>query len=167
MRCNSIRGLGLSISVILGGLNLASFASAQTITTSPPANATTKHAGCVLALENLRQAHRLLVEADHDYDGHRARAAEEVHKAIRELEGKHQAKRVQLGLAPAAHVVTNNGQRVKQPAIHEPQANSDAQLHRAQAILQGVQTGLNSHHPKAAANVAAAITEITTALALK
>ena len=119
-----------------------------------PANGTTKHT----ALENLRQAHRLLVKADHDYDGHRARAAEEVHKAIRELEGKHHAKKVQTGRGPRCR---HQAPKVKQPAIHEAQASSDAQLRQALTILQGVQAELNSRHPKAAANVTAAIAKST------
>jgi hypothetical protein len=161
MRWNLVRGLGLSISVFLAGLSLASFASAQTVTTTPlPATGTVKHT----ALQSLRQAHKLLVNADHDYDGHRARAAEEVHKAIRELEGTHRAKTVQSGVAP---VVTTKPAKVKQPAIHEPQAVSDGQLAQALTILQGVQTELTSHHPKALANVKAAIGQINTALKLK
>ncbi len=163
MRWNSVRSLGLSISVFLGGLSLASFASAQAIATPPRANGTTKHA----ELESLRQAHRLLVEADHDYDGHRAKAAEAVHKAIKELEGKHHGKKVQPGSAGAAAGVTIKPPKAKLPAIHEAQANSDAQLRQAQAILQEVQAELNSHHPKAAAHTAAAMTEINTALRLK
>jgi hypothetical protein len=57
--------------------------------------------------------------------------------------------------------------KVKQPAIHEAQASSDAQLRQAQAILQTVQSELNSHHPRAAGNVTAAIRDLNTALKLK
>jgi hypothetical protein len=155
-----VRGLGLSISVFLAGLSLASLVSAQPVTTTTSAIGTAKHA----VLQSLRQAHKLLVNADHDYDGHRARAAEEVHKAIRELEGKHRVNKAQTGMAP---VVTTKPAKVRQPAMHESQANSDAQLRQALTILQGVQTELNSHHPKAFANVTAAIGQINTALRLK
>jgi hypothetical protein len=159
-------GLGLTIAVFLGSLSLVSLTSAQTVAT-PPAAGTAKHA----VMESLRQAHRLLVEADHDYDGHRAKAAEAVHRAIRELEGKHHGKKVQsgsvAGAAAGAGAVISKPAKVKQPAVHEAQANSDAQLHQAQAILQQVQTELNSHHPKAAAHTTEAITEITTALSIK
>jgi hypothetical protein len=39
--------------------------------------------------EALHWAHKLLSEADHDYDGHRARAAHEVHLALEELGAHH------------------------------------------------------------------------------
>jgi hypothetical protein len=45
------------------------------------------HGGHGQVREALHRAHHLLVEADHDYDGHRARAAHEVHLAIEELGG--------------------------------------------------------------------------------
>jgi hypothetical protein len=159
MRWNLLRGLGLSISVFFGALNLASWSAAQT-TVAPPASGTQKHA----ALENLRQAHKLLVEADHDYDGHRARAAEEVRKAIRELEGKQRAKKVRTGATPA---VTVKPAKVKQPAMLEPQATSDTQLQQALQLLQAAVPEVNSKHPKAEANVAKAIQELTIALKIK
>jgi hypothetical protein len=112
-------------------------------------------------VKELRAAHKLLAEADRDYKGHRAQAAKEVHKAIKELGGEHHPKKAEAA-APGA-----KPPRVKQPAIHEPQATSDAQLRQAQAILEGVQAELNAHHPKAAANVTAAIAEIKTALSIK
>jgi hypothetical protein len=114
-------------------------------------------------VKELRAAHRLLAEADRDYDGHRARAAEAVHKAIRELVGNHHpAKAAGSGAAGAAAAAVK-----KQPAIHEAQANSDAQLRQAQGILQTVQAELNAHHPKAATHVTLAIGEINTALKIK
>ena len=51
--------------------------------------------------------------------------------------------------------------------MHEPQATSDAQLREAQQLLQGALTQLNGKHPKATANVKAAIAEINMALAIK
>jgi len=149
----------LSISVFLSGLSLASFAAAQT---SPVVTST--HAQLI---HSLRQAHHLLVAADHDYDGHRARAAEEVHKAIKELEGKHNVKGILPGSTSTATVVANKVSKVRQPAMRESQSNSDAQLRQAQAILQGALAELNSHHPRASANVNAAIAQICTALKLK
>lgn len=164
MRWNSIYGLGVSVSVFVGGLCPASLAMAQTAVITPAANGPVKH----VALESLRQAHRLLVEADHDYDGHRARAAEEVHKAIRELEGKkHHPPKVQPGSTPVAPVVTSRPPKLKQAPVHEAQVSSDIQLREALTIVLGAQAEVNSHHPKAAANVAAAIKEINTALKIK
>jgi hypothetical protein len=85
------------------------------------------------------------------------------------LEGKHHGKKVQPGSAAAAGTgaVVSKPAKAKLPAVHEAQANSDAQLHQAQAILQQVQTELSTHHPKAAAHATEAITEITTALSIK
>jgi hypothetical protein len=114
----------------------------------------------------LRAAHKLLVEADHDYSGHRARAAEEVHKAIHELTGPHQPKPSGSGGAPKG-VTANKPSKVSERSDKEPQANSDAQLQQAQSILQSALGEVNARNPKAATNVQAAIAEITTALSLK
>ena len=115
----------------------------------------------------LRAAHKLLVEADHDYSGHRARAAEEVHKAIHELTGPHQPKPSGSGGAPKGAVTANKPSKGSERSDKEPQANSDAQLQQAQSILQSALGEVNARNPKAAANVQAAIAEITTALSLK
>ena len=144
MRRNLICSLGLSISVFVGGLGLASFASAQS-TTAPPASTPAKHA----ALETLRQAHRLL---------------EEVHKAIKDLEGKHAPKNVQPGSAPA---VASQPAKVKQPKMHESQGNSDAQMRQALQLLQTALPQISSKHPHATARVTAAIHEINVALKIK
>jgi hypothetical protein len=130
MRWNIICGLGVSILTFLGAVKIA---SAQTATVPVSATTSAKHA----ALENLRQAHKLLVNADHDYDGHRARAAEEVHKAIRELEGKHRAKKVVSGTG----TVVVKPAKPKQPASHEPQAASDAQLQQGPATAASLDLG--------------------------
>jgi hypothetical protein len=148
--------LGSGILVFVSGLNLA---LAQ-VSTGPLPTVTAKH----LTLEHLRQAHRLLVEADHDYDGHRARAAEELHKAIRELEGKHHANAVQPGIAPT---VTSKPATPNSAAHHESQGNSDAQLRQALQLLQGTMPHLSGNHPKAATRVNAAIREIEISLKLK
>jgi hypothetical protein len=54
-----------------------------------------------------------------------------------------------------------------QPRKHEPQTASDAQLREALQLLQVALTQFNGKHPKATANVEAAIAEINTALAVK
>ena len=145
MRLNWTCGIG--VLTFLFGLALGSTTSAQVVPTTKAE-----------LIQELRSAHKLLVEADHDYDGHRAKAAAEVHKAIRELEGKHHSKK--------PHATVAKTKPAKEPAVHEPQATSDAQLQQAQAILQGVQSKMNSY-PKVTANVTAAITEISTALKIK
>jgi hypothetical protein len=114
-------------------------------------------------LTELHHAHRLLQEANHDYDGHRAKAAEELHKAIKTLEATvphhhHQAQ-------PTAKPV------VKEPAVHEPQAVSDAQLREARKVLKTVEAQLASstelHHQKALVDVAKAIEQIDIALKIR
>ena len=150
-----MQALACRFQFFLGGLGLASLASGQAV-----ANTQSAHAGLI---KTLRQAHELLINADHDYDGHRAKAAEEVHNALKEL-GHHPKK-----------ANTGNGAATKPKAAktgggktHESQATSDAQLQQALQLLQGTLTHLNSgKHPKAAAKVKAAITELNTALKIK
>jgi hypothetical protein len=148
MRSNWIFGLALPVLALFVCAALESTAGAQA--TTPPK--TEKHE----VIKELHAAHKLLVEADHDYDGHRAAAAEAVHKAIKEIEGKHHAKKPHTG-APVA----------KQPKIHEAQSNSDVPMKQALSILQGVQGEVSAKHPKAVEHVSKAIGEINTALKLK
>jgi hypothetical protein len=115
-------------------------------------------------MERLHNAHKLLTEADHDYDGHRAKAAEAVHKAIMELEGKHPAKKTAGGAGAATAV---KPAQPNLPAVHEPQASSDSQLRKAREILDGAEKELQSKHPGASTRVAEAIKEIDIALGIK
>ena len=94
--------------------------------------------------ESLKSAHKLLVEADHDYKGHRAKAAERVHAALKEL-----------GQAPATS--GKGAGRSERSHPHEPQAASDAKLREALSILKGISTSGNSG---VAAHVNGAIKEI-------
>src|SRR5262249_47877629 len=117
----------------------------------------------VQMLQEMHQAHHLLHEANHDYDGHRAKAAEELHKAIKALHATlphHHQK---------AHPLPTLA--VKQPAVHEDQAKSDAQLRDARKILKVVELQLAAstelHHQKAAADVAKAIEQIDVALKIR
>jgi hypothetical protein len=165
MRCNLIHGLGLSISVLLIGAGLPCLTSAQTVATT---SAKTAHSALI---KELRQAHELLAHADHDYDGHRAKAAEEVHKALVDLGYHHHKKAASPTTVVNGTVAPSSGKaavHTSQPKMHEPQRASDAQLRQALQILQGSLTTLHSgKHPKAAANVNAAIAQINTALSLK
>jgi hypothetical protein len=136
MQRNIAHAIGL---MILGVL--ATGTSAQT--TSQEASAT--------VLEDLKKAHHLLVEAIHDYDGHRAKAAHEVHKAMKELGYEHKA-----GAKSGA-----------KGSVKEDQAASDAKLREAHELLRKAETYLTKHHPKAHANVHAAIGEISIALKIK
>ena len=101
-----------------------------------------------MAIKELHKAHHLLAEADHDYGGHRAKAAEEVHKALKEL--GHAKPHV-----PGAGKPKSGG---------EPQAVSDGQLREAQQMLKDALPHLNKNHPRAHANIEAAIAQITLAL---
>ena len=147
--------IGLSISMFFAGL--ASTALAQATPTTPSA------AGLI---KTLKKAHHLLAHANKDYDGHRAKAAEEVHKALKEL-GYHHKKAKPGTPSSSGAIVAPKVAHAGHPKIHEPQAASDAQLREAQQILQGAVTQFNGKHPKAAANVTAAIAEINTALMIK
>ena len=138
--------IGLAIFMSFAGL--ASTAAAQT---NNPAASATSSANAAL-IKTLKQAHYLLAHADKDYDGHRAKAAEAVHKALKDLGCHH--KKAKPGSTHSSHA-----------KMHEPQANSDAQLKQALQLLQGVQFA--GSHPKAAGHVQHAIREINTALAIK
>lgn len=122
---------------------------------------------------DLRSAHRLLAEANHDYEGHRAQAAKEVHQAIKELKGEHHGKKgdhskpcdhAKQCKHPSSDKESKHG---KEAAVHEPQAISDAQLRQAESLLQKVQAELNTRSPKAATKVKEAIAQIETALKIR
>ena len=114
------------------------------------------------ALKELHLAHHLLHEANHDYDGHRVRAAEDLHQAIKTLEATvpHHKQ--------AAHPAKTTA---KQPAVHEDQAKSDAQLREARKILKVVEAQLAAsgelHHQKALVDVAKSVEQIDLALKVR
>jgi hypothetical protein len=122
-------------------------------------------------IAELRHTHTLLAQANHDYQGHRAKAHGEVGRAIHLLtthphhHHKHPAltaKRVQP--------------KVAQAAVHEPQQISDAQMQQAgqqlQVILTQIATLQNNGllaHPNvvgAGANIQQAIQHVQTALSV-
>jgi hypothetical protein len=107
------------------------------------------------AVTVLHQVHGLLATANHDYDGHRAKAVHHVSQAIHELGGTHK------GTNKGANANANgNG-----PAIREPQAQSDAQLQQAIQLLNGLQGQVAN--AKAAEHLKEAIAELNTALKIK
>src|SRR5579871_506251 len=79
-------------------------------------------------LKQLHHAHKLLSEADDDYDGHRAKAAELVHSAIKEID--HHGKFV-VDASPSDEAPTIEA-RAESP--REPQLKSDRQLREAKEI---------------------------------
>jgi hypothetical protein len=146
--------------IAVAALGLALIASPASATSRPgktnPAgkkNGTTTANGPVAVLH---QAQVLLATANHDYDGHRAKAAHHVALAIRELGGHNQGQ--------AANGGGNGGNPVR-----EPQAQSDAQLQKALQLLNGLRGQLPNtpNGMKAAANIQAAINELNTALKIR
>ncbi|HWY88278.1 MAG TPA: hypothetical protein VNX28_16320 [Gemmataceae bacterium] len=97
----------------------------------------------------LRATAHLLQLADHDYQGHRARAVHDIHLAIHILHpGQHKHH------PPSAKIVGNN----------EPQSVSDAQLRQAITQLQAIRGQLP---PQAQVAVGSAIHELEIALTIR
>jgi hypothetical protein len=121
-----------------------------------------QHGGNGVAKE-LHAAKALLEHADHDYDGYRAKAVHHITEALHELHGhQHNGKAGQHGQSPKAG--QNKGGAAK---LREPQGNSDAQLREAAQLLATAEGKLGSSHPKAHAEVQAAINDIAMALKKK
>ncbi len=171
MRSNWSCGTGAM--ALLVGLAVATASWAQSTPPSqgqPPTQGQHKGERGKL-IEELRAAHRLLDEANHDYDGHRAKAAHEVHKAIKDLAYQH--KKAESGQTPGNG--GNHGSGTHEPnkaaqsgKEHEPQGNSDSQLREAHEILKTVLGQINAtKHPKAAGHIKEAIHEIRLALKMK
>jgi hypothetical protein len=110
----------------------------------------------------LRQVHTLLATADHDYNGHRAKAAQHVAQALRELGGHHAGTNHKAGTGPGRAA----GQNAAGNRARLPQAQSDAQLQKALQMLSGL-GGQIQNHPNAAGHVQSAITELNTALKIR
>jgi hypothetical protein len=132
--------------------------------TSNPGASATKNAASAnknAVVTVLHQAHALLQSANHDYDGHRAKAAEQVMHAIHAL-GHHHHHGQHTALQAAQQIAGAFGGG---GAIKEPQAQSDAQLKQAGQLL----TSLNGSVPnaKAAEHIQAALSELNTALKIR
>jgi hypothetical protein len=94
------------------------------------------------AITQLTQAYAALSVADHDYQGHRAKAMKQIEVAMKEMG-------ITLG---------GNGKG------HEVQVTSDQQLQTATALLQQARPGLP---PKAQKHVDKALEDLAAALAIK
>jgi hypothetical protein len=96
-------------------------------------------------------------------------AAEEVHKAIEELGHHHPKSAIVIGSTASGVLVATpkNSAHSAHAKTHEAQAMSDGQLKQAQQLLERALTGLSATHPKAAANVHAAISQINVALSVR
>jgi hypothetical protein len=107
-------------------------------------------------ISHLRTAHAKLQQADHDYQGHRARAVGHIVSALRHLGA---------GSLPLASIAPGTGQL--------PQAQSDSLLRDALSRLNTVEGQLTSrttfvaHHVNARNSVAAAMGELNTALSIR
>ena len=146
MRRTSFHKTGLSLFVVLVAVESAALAQTvptrrqhytypqQTVSVALAPTAATSSANSQL-VQALKSARTLLATANHDYNGHRASAAQEVRMAMAAL--GYRPKKAQ------AISTVNPGAAAGQAAIRKTQANSDAQLGQAQQILQGVlaQTG--------------------------
>ena len=116
-------------------ITLTSNSEAQTsVTSEPSANG---------AVPQLEKAFTTLSQADHDYQGHRARAMGHIKAAIRFL---------------------GSSDSDKDAHVRESQAASDDQLNEAEAILQQVQAQVSG---KALSHVQKAIEEIKIALSIR
>jgi hypothetical protein len=93
------------------------------------------------------QAYRSLELADHDYQGHRAKAMEHLRKA---------------GLVLGVDLKGDGKAR-------EPQGNSDTQLKQAQSMLQQMSNSkvTGKRHQRAMNHVNSALSELQTALSIK
>jgi hypothetical protein len=101
-------------------------------------------------VKELHHAKHLLEEADHDYDGHRARAVKDVSEAIHEL----------------SHGVKHHGLKSGGKREEPKQSKSDEHLKEALVILKEAKTQLSEHehHKKALHHVEEAIRQLHVAL---
>ena len=86
MRRRASFGIGLLTAALLVGFGWQSEVSARQV--KNPAKVAAKRAKAMNhaeVMQTLRGAQSLLANADHDYDGQRAKALAEVHKALVEL----------------------------------------------------------------------------------
>lgn len=161
MRVNLLRAMVLAIPAL--GLTIVSASAANT---SVPKNNTGKAAAAAASptanptVTTLHKAKILLETAIHDYDGHRAKAVEEIHHAIKELAPHHTGHK-------ATGTTAAKGTGAKETTTPgETQAQSDAQLKQALELLNGLNAKEISN-AKAVTHLQTAIAELNTALKIK
>jgi hypothetical protein len=120
LRCSTV------LTIILLALGLVTFAHAQSIS----------------SVTLLDDAYATLVQAKHDYKGHRVRAMKQIDAALGEMGAK----------------VSGHGKN------HESQGTSDAQMRAAESLLQQASAGLSSNALK---HVNDAIAQINDGLKVK
>ena len=137
MNTKSIR-----ISIITSVLALSLIGSANSRAQSAPAVPPAPAVASATAVTQLTQAYVALSVADHDYQGHRAKAMKQIEVAAKEM-----------GVSLAG-----NGKG------HEQQVTSDQQIQAATTLLQQARPGLP---PKAQKHVDKALEDLAAALAIK
>jgi hypothetical protein len=142
-------------SLAFAGATMSASAAGQQKNTAATAN---PNAQMIMQLKTFRTA---LQNANHDYEGHRAKAVHEITKAIHALEGTAVPKaKKNAGTKGAANKGNN-----------EPQSVSDAQLQQVLKGLQTMQSQIGSNPTGTVAEVntliSVAITELETALKVK
>jgi hypothetical protein len=151
--------------ILAGGLVIAPVSASAPPKASSGKGSTAAAGNTSTVVTGLHQAKTLLDTAIHDYDGHRGKAVEELHHAIRELTPHtHKAN----GGNAAGAAKANGGGGAKQTTTPgETQAQSDAQLKQALELLSGLSGQIPNTHPKAEAHIQTAIAELNVALKIK
>jgi hypothetical protein len=146
--------------LLLTGLFLVE--GAARVSAFPPATSATSPKKTVVT--QLRATRTLLQQADHDYQGHRAKAVHEITLAIHALVPPKKTRPRPAGIKPAPGIA-------RPDRNNESQAVSDTQLKQAMQQLNTLQpqiTSLTSGNVTAAsAAVTKAIQELQTALQIK
>jgi hypothetical protein len=139
-----------------------------------PVNSQAAAAAHAALIAELQQINGLLTRAKHDYEGHRAAAVNQVHKAIHALQ--HHIKAGAAGQPAKASNPTTTGIPAQPANVgnanKEPQAESDTQLKEALTGLKTVHSQLTSlpqglKHKLAEEHIRKAIHELHTALKIK
>jgi len=116
-----------------------------------------------------------LNQADHDYQGHRARAVHELGQAIHTLQPP--SRMTGMANPGPARLAGGNGNRAgvgKGQGQRMPQAQSDQHLQAARQTLMTIQTrmsaggmGASAAHQRVGGHVQRAVQELNTALAIR
>jgi hypothetical protein len=192
---NLIYALGISLTLVMpspsqaqtktAGQSAKSAGQSQNATQGNQANAHD-------TIATLHIAKQLLEGANHDYNGHRARAMHEIHEAIQELGHHNQNQSSQAGNGGQGsgqtlgmkHSTSSGGhsahagghsslrqghsnQNSQGTGSQLSQAESDAQLGAAHQLLVAVQGQMAGKHAGAAAHVQVAVQEVQAALQVK
>jgi len=134
-----------------------------------PSLKSSAHGKSAAEIGELHKAKAILEKADHDYDGHRVKAIEDIDKAIHALH--HHSAAAGKSKAPESKVSgKSEGSRSK-----VAQKKSDEELHEAAKILEAVEKQLHEkhakgggeHHAKAAKDVKRALEQLHDALKIR